>query len=106
MSKYSLVAGAALAVISTAVLAQEPPKIQEPPKAPSIDQQVEQSQMRFYAAQAEYHLALAKKFQAEAAAGAQREAATARWWGAWWESMYPAKTEPAAAAAPEKPTAK
>lgn len=96
----SLAIGAALALVSTGVLAQEPPK------GPSLDQQVEQSQMRLYAAQADHYLALAKKFQAQAIEGAQREAAKDAWWASWWKGTYPETPAPSATAAPQKPPAK
>lgn len=99
-----LVVGAALALFTIPALAQDPPP-KVPPTVPptaALDQQVEQSQMRLYAAQAEHYLALARRLQAANAEAATQSAATAAWWAAWWLGMYPPTPAPAASAEPPK----
>lgn len=101
----SFVLGAALALLASPAIAQ-PVQQLAPGMPPSLDQQVEQTQNRMHAAQAEHYLAVAKKFQADLAEVSKQMAAVRAWWGdcvkkaecvAW------VNTPPAAAAAAEKP---
>lgn len=77
-----LVLAGALALIALPALAQEPPA--------DLARQVEQTQLRLHAAQADHYLAVAKQLQQRLADSAAQAAATQRWWDAWWAGMYPA----------------
>lgn len=73
----SLLVIAALALLSVPALAQNaPPAMPQPP----LDQQVEQAQMRFLAAQSDFYLASARKLQSDLAAAQKQVADVQAWW--------------------------
>lgn len=77
-----LVLVGALALIAIPALAQEPPA--------DLNRQVEQTQLRLHAAQADHYLAVARQLQQRLSESASQAAATQRWWDHWWAGMYPA----------------
>lgn len=82
-----------LAVVSALALVAIPAFAQEPPPAPPaepLQRQVEQTQLRLHAAQADHYLAVARSLQQQLSESAAQAAATQRWWDSWWAGMYPA----------------
>jgi hypothetical protein len=67
-----IVLAGALALAAIPALAQEP--------SPDIARQVEQTQARMFAAQADYYLAVAKQLQQRLADSASQAAAKDRYW--------------------------
>ena len=72
--RKSLLVLAALALLSVPALAQMPPQV-------PLDQQVEQAQMRLYAAQSDFYNAAARKLQADLADANKKLAEANAWWG-------------------------
>ena len=70
--RRSLLVLAALALLSAPAWAQAPQL--------SLEQQVEQTQARLFAAQAEFYLASARKLQADLAAAHKQVAEMQAWW--------------------------